>query len=195
MLFFLMALGEPAREKKVQKKIDESLIVRIGRDERDALEELYRLTERPLYSYVLAIVKNPHDTQDIVQETYLKIRSCAHLYRPQGKPMAWIFTIARNLALNFIRLNARQAQPGEGELENSPELSYIQDPVDRLVLESALRALKEQEREIIFLHLVSGLKHREVAALLGLPLSTVLSGYNRALKKMRAYLEEGERRQ
>ena len=100
--------------KKSKKKIDESLIVRIGRDERDALEELYRLTERPLYSYVLAIVKNPHDTQDIVQETYLKIRSCAHLYRPQGKPMAWIFTIARNLALNFIRLNARQTQPGGG---------------------------------------------------------------------------------
>ena len=47
----------------------------------------------------------------------------------------------------------------------------------------------------MFLHLVSGLKHREIAALLQLPLSTVLSGYNRALKKMKAYLEEGEKRQ
>ena len=64
MLFFMMAVGEPLREKKVRKKIDESLITRIGRDDRDALEELYRLTERPLYSYVLAIVKNPCDTQD-----------------------------------------------------------------------------------------------------------------------------------
>ena len=48
MLFFMMAVGEPLREKKVRKKIDESLITRIGRDDRDALEELYRLTERPL---------------------------------------------------------------------------------------------------------------------------------------------------
>lgn len=191
----MMAVGEPLRDKKVRKKIDESLIVRIGRDERDALEELYRLTERPLYSYVLAILKNPYDTQDVVQETYLKIRACAHLYRPQGKPMAWIFTIARNLALNFIRLSSRQTQPEVGQMENSIELSYIQDPVDRLVLESAFRILKEQEREIVFLHLVSGLKHREIAALLQLPLSTVLSGYNRALKKMKAYLEEGEKRQ
>ena len=183
-------MGEPLREKKVRKKIDESLITRIGRDDRDALEELYRLTERPLYSYVLAIVKNPCDTQDIVQETYLKIRACAHLYRPQGKPMAWIFTIARNLSLNYIRLNSRQIQPEEGEMENSIELSYVQDPVDRLVLESALRLLREQEREIIFLHLVAGLKHREIAGLLHLPLSTVLSGYRRALTKMKSYLEE-----
>ena len=109
--------------------------------------------------------------------------------------MAWIFTIARNLSLNYIRVNSRQIQPEEGEMENSVELSYIQDPVDRLVLESALRLLREQEREIIFLHLVSGLKHREIAGLLNLPLSTVLSGYHRALKKMKSYLEEGVRRQ
>ena len=55
----MMAVGEPLREKRVRTKIDENLITRIGRDDRDALEELYRLTERTLYSYVLAIVKNP----------------------------------------------------------------------------------------------------------------------------------------
>ena len=80
-------------------------------------------------------------------------------------------------------------------MENSIELSYVQDPVDRLVLESALRLLREQEREIIFLHLVAGLKHRAIAGLLHLPLSTVLSGYRRALTKMKSYLEEGEKRQ
>ena len=50
----MMAVGEPLREKRVRTKIDENLITRIGRDDRDALEELYRLTERTLYSYVLA---------------------------------------------------------------------------------------------------------------------------------------------
>lgn len=55
MLFFMMAVGEPLREKRVRTKIDENLITRIGRDDRDALEELYRLTERTLYLSLIHI--------------------------------------------------------------------------------------------------------------------------------------------
>ena len=61
-------------------------------------------------------------------------------------------------------------------------------------MQQALAALGEEERRIILLHAVTGLKHREIAALLELPLSTVLSKYNRALKKMRAYLEGDDAR-
>ena len=93
MIFFMVTGGEP--EVSIQRlNIDEDLIVRIDRDDRSALEEFYTLTERTLYSYVLAIVKNPYDTQDIVQDTYLKVRASAHLYQKQGKPLAWLFTFA-----------------------------------------------------------------------------------------------------
>ena len=61
-------------------------------------------------------------------------------------------------------------------------------------MQQALATLGEEERRIILLHAVTGLKHREIAALLELPLSTVLSKYNRALKKMRAYLEGDDAR-
>lgn len=80
MIFFMVVGGEP--ETHIQRLIiDENLIVRIGQDDRSALEEFYTLTERALYSYVLAIVKNPYDTQDVVQDTYLKVRASAHLYQ------------------------------------------------------------------------------------------------------------------
>ena len=174
---------------------EENIVRRMIDGDMEAFGTLMERYEKPALRAAWLISGNAADSEDIVQETYLKIRACAHLYRPQGKPMAWIFTIARNLSLNYIRLNSRQIQPEEGEMENSIELSYVQDPVDRLVLESALRLLREQEREIIFLHLVAGLKHREIAGLLHLPLSTVLSGYRRALTKMKSYLEEGEKRQ
>lgn len=191
MLFFMVVGEAPERKKPVQAKIDENLILRIGQDDRDALEELYCLTERSLYSYVLAMVRNPYDTQDIVQDTYLKIRAAAHLYEPQGKPMAWIFTIARNLSMNQLNAGKRQIYPEEGQMENDLQYSYIEDPTDRLVLEAAFKILKEQERQIIFLHLVAGMKHREIARLLHQPLSTVLSCYNRALKKLRVHMSEG----
>ena len=76
-------------------------------------------------------------------------------------------------------------------MEDDIRLSYVSDPTDRLVLEAALKALNEEERRVVLLHAVSGLKHREIAQDLGEPLSTVLSRYHRALKKLKRYLTEG----
>ena len=63
------------------------------------------------------------------------------------------------------------------------------DADERTLLQQALASLADEERRIVLLHAVTGMKHREIAALLELPLPTVLSKYHRALKKMRAYLE------
>ena len=63
------------------------------------------------------------------------------------------------------------------------------DTDERILLQHALASLADGERRIVLLHAVTGLKHREIAALLELSLPTVLSKYHRALKKMRAYVE------
>ena len=111
----------------------------------------------------------------------------------QGKPLAWLFTITRNLCRDLQRSRTRDGQAPE-DLENDARFSYVSDPTDRLVLEAALKALGDEERQVVLLHAVSGLKHREIAQDLGLPLSTVLSRYNRALKKLKRHLtEEGVR--
>ena len=57
-----------------------------------------------------------------------------------------------------------------------------------MILETALKTLGEEERQIVMLHAVSGLKHREIAALLGLSLPTTLSRYHRALAKLQKQL-------
>ena len=191
MIFFMVTGGEP-EVSILRLNIDEDLIVRIGRDDRSALEEFYTLTERTMYSYVLAIVKNPYDTQDIVQDTYLKVRASAHLYQKQGKPLAWLFTIARNLAMDLFRRNSRFLSEEAFEMDDTMEYSYVTEMTDRLVLETAMNILTERERQILLLHLVAGIRHREIAANLGLPLSTVLSCYQRTLKKLKRYLEGKE---
>ena len=63
---------------------------------------------------------------------------------------------------------------------------------DRHVLSIALQVLKDDERRVLFLHVITGLKHREIAALLQIPLPTVLSKYHRALKKLKLMLEGDE---
>ena len=106
--------------------------------------------------------------------------------------MAWLFTIARNLAMDLFRRNSRFLSEEAFEMEDTMEYSYVTEITDRLVLETAMNILTERERQILLLHLVGGIRHREIAANLGLPLSTVLSCYQRTLKKLRRYLEGKE---
>ncbi|MBO8463065.1 MAG: RNA polymerase sigma factor [Firmicutes bacterium] len=175
-------------------KLDENLIVRIAKDDMLALEELYRLTDQTVYAFILSILKNPHDAQDVMQDTYVKIRTSAHLYKKQGKPLAWIFTIARNLCLMKLRTAGKTSDTSLDELEDSHYFASLDQnhAEDRMVLKAALEILSEEDRQIVILHAVSGLKHHEISKSLGIPLSTVLSKYNRSLKKLKKYLIEKE---
>lgn len=168
----------------------EDLIERIGQDDPDAFARFYRETERALYAYALSVTKHHEDALDVMQDTYLKVRASAHLYKPQGKPMAWVFTIAKNLARDRFRQQARVANLEDG-MEDDLRFSYVHDATDRIVLQKVLVTLSEEEREIVLLHAVQGYKHREIAEALDLPLNTVLSKYRRALGKLRTELTKG----
>ena len=95
---FCAVQGAPAAPAAQTPPFSEELIARIGRGDREALRELYEKTARAVYAFALAQLRDPEGAQDVMQDTFLKIRAAAHLYRPMGKPMAWLFTIARNLA-------------------------------------------------------------------------------------------------
>jgi len=178
-------------KKRLNIKINDNLFEQIAQGNMDALETLYSSTERTLYAYLLSLTKDHNLAVDLLQETYIKVMGAAHLYQPQGKPMAWIFSIAKNLFLDELRKRNREVVVGETEAFDKINLSYEMHPENRLVLEAALAELAETERSIILLFSVSGLKHREIASLLNLNISTVLSKYHRGLKKLRTFLEEG----
>ncbi|MEG1104846.1 MAG: RNA polymerase sigma factor [Oscillospiraceae bacterium] len=188
-MFFFMVIDDkaPSHNKIHQAEINEQLFVKIGENDSDALAELYRITHRAVYALVLSILKNPDLTQDVVQDTYIKIRSAAHLYQPQGKPLAWIFTIAKNMAFSAMRQNGSGISDEELP-ENDLRYSCVSDPTDRLVLSAALTILQEEERQVVILHAVSGVTFIEMAKAFDMPISTVLSRYHRALKKLKNYL-------
>jgi len=186
----VMDQPDPTKHKYKEIKIEESIFKKIAENDMAAFEKLYHLTERSVYAYALSILKNHEDAMDVLQETYLKIRGAAHLYKPMGKPMAWIFTIARNLAMSKLRLRNKTENMQVEDMENDLSFSYVSDNEDKLILQAALSILNIEEREIILLHAISGFKHREIANSLGLPLATVLSKYQRGLGKLRKHLKE-----
>lgn len=179
--------------KKVNKDLStDELLIRIAEGDMEAFRNLYELTDKAVYGFALSILKNHHDAEDVMQDAYLRIRAAAHLYRPNGKPMAWIFTIVRNMVFMRIRSSKRFELSDYNEIENDIKFSNIMNNEDRLVLETAFKVLGEDERNIVMLHAITGLRHREIADIVEMPLATVLSKYNRALKKMKKFLSERE---
>ncbi len=172
---------------------DEKLLKQVGLGDKEAFHQLYLNTDKTIYSFILSILKNPQDAEEVMQETYLKVWISAASYQSQGKPLAWMFTIARNLCYMKFREQKRMADVGLDDLngEETGELCIpLENMTDAMVLRAALEILKEDERQIVLLHASAGLKHREIAEGLNLPLATVLSKYNRAMKKLKQYLRE-----
>jgi len=189
IIFTNINFEESTANHKKELSIEEDLFEKIGNDDMEAFGELYDQTEKVMYAYILTLVKNHDDTLDILQDTYLKIKSAAHLYKPMGKPLAWMFTIAKNLYFEKVRKNKRKVDMKDEYIENYMDISFVPDPEDKIVLETALKVISEEEREIVIMYAVGGMKHKEIAENMDLPLSTELSKYHRALKKLKVHLE------
>ncbi len=184
---------ETMKHSGSDREMLERLLERVALGDTKALGTLYGETRGAVYGLVLSILKNAHDAQDATQDTFVKIWEAAGSYRSMGSPMAWILTIARNLAKMRLRQSVRFSELTEAEWDAIPAEAPAVTAEDRAVLQGALTTLGEAERQIVLLHASSGLKHREIAALLEMPLPTVLSKYHRALKKMKLQLEGGNR--
>lgn len=174
------------------KEALERLLTAVAGGDREAFGRLYSRTRPAVYGLVLSYLKHADDAQDVTQDAFVRIWDSAPQYRPQGKPMAWMLTVARNLALMRLRERGKSQTLEEGEWSAIPASAPAVTPEDREVLQNALARLSGQERRVVILHAVAGLKHREIASVLQVPLATVLSQYHRALKKLKVHLEGEE---
>jgi len=163
-------------------------IAGIAAGDTSCLEALYHATRSAVYAFALSILKNSHDAEDVLQDCYLNIHAAASAYRSAGKPMAWILTITKNLCYQHLRRQKHLADLPQEDWE--PWLAHREGltPEDRAAIRQCMEGLADQERQIVVLHAVAGFRHREIGELLELPLSTVLSKYHRAIKKLREQL-------
>lgn len=183
---------EPAPAEERQEL--QQQLLRIAGGEREALAELYQHTRLAVYGLALSYLKNVQDAQDLTQDVYVQVWNCAEQYCPSGSPIGWLLTVCRNLCLMHLRREKKNAALSEEEWNAIPVQECGLDADERALLQHALAVIGEEERRIVMLHAVTGMKHREIAALLEMPLATVLSKYHRALKKMRIFLEGDDAR-
>ena len=190
MLSMLTTMEYTATDKS---KLTE-LLAAIAAGEREALAELYSRTRAAVYGMALSYLHSAHDAQDLTQDVFVRVWECAGQYRPTGSPMGWLLAVCRNLCLMHLRSHSRRSELSEAEWDAIPAEETGLSAEERVLLQHALGELPDEERRIVLLHAVTGLKHREIAAVLELPLATVLSKYHRALKKMRSFLKGDDAR-
>ena len=164
------------------KNMDEC-IKKIANGDMTALKRLYDVLRVPIYKFALSIVKSPMLAEDIAQETFLRIMANIQVYRPKGKPRAWIFSIVHNLAISELRKKTKFVDIEEAY--NLSDTSVDFSVSEGLVL---LDSLNPDEKEIVCLHILADLKHYDIAKILNMPYEQVRWKYAYSLKKLKKYL-------
>jgi RNA polymerase sigma-70 factor (ECF subfamily) len=156
-----------------------------------------------LYRMALKLTRHPDEASELVQETYLKALRHARNFEEKGKGIrAWLFTILHNTFYSDMRRRKRSATPVD-EFYDAASDDRIPDeapPVWNLAsldwehvddrLKKAIDDLSEEHREVLLLWGVEGMKYREIATILAVPIGTVMSRLHRARKILADSLED-----
>lgn len=182
---------------------DSDLVATAARGADRCFEELVRRYQRPISAYVYRMVGNYESALDLTQEIFIKVYSSLRRYRAEFKFSTWIYKIAHNSAIDHLRRNATREQSlligHEGEQFELPlecgRLSPEQESERkerRGEIESVVRALPANYRELIILRHSQDLSYEEIVDVTGLPLGTVKNRLFRAREMMRQqFLKKG----
>jgi RNA polymerase sigma-70 factor (ECF subfamily) len=158
----------------------------------DHLFDRYRESMRKLY--VQRTGGNVDDADDLIQDTFLKVYLNLQRYDPAYTFGQWIYTIARNTFIDYLRkrqdnIPLESVQRGQSTLP-TPEQSVI-DSQQRAQLESFLERMKPRYRRLIELRFFRDFSYEEIAAELGIPLGTVKTQIHRAREQMCKFIDDG----
>lgn len=175
---------------------DEQLMARIQAQDDAALATLYRRHTPLLRTVIARVVHNEHDVDDLLQEVFLELWNRAdHYDEGKGKALGWIVTLARRRAIDRIRRRQAYARAEERlrlETEHEPQQTRHQgveedvNASDRAeIFRKLLATLPEAQREALHLAYFRGLSQREIAAKTGIPLGTIKTRLELAVRKIR----------
>lgn len=179
---------------------DAELVARAMAGSEAAYGEIVRRYERPLFSLILRLVRDPSQAEDLAQDVFVKAIRALASYDPSRKFSSWLFKIAHNTTIDHLRRRGLDTEPLEvpGD-DEAGELGVIRSLADTSIagpaaelerrelggaLDRAVGALRPEYREVMLLRFRENLAYEEIAEITGLPLGTVKTHIHRARKEM-----------
>ena len=190
-----LAVFTPSDSSEVSP--DAVLVRRLLQRDVNAFEELYDRHSRLVYALVLRILQQATTAEEVVQDVFLQLwRNTAQYNGSRGPFVPWLLTIARNRALDQLRLKSERQRRREDQTDELPPVVAIPDFEGSLDekrratrVRELMNSLNPQQRKAIELAYFEGLSHSEIANALKEPLGTVKSWIRNGLLRLKEGLQ------
>ena len=181
----------------VDVSLDATLARRLLQKDVEAFEQLYERHSRIVYALALRILRQGSTAEEVVQDVFMQVwRNARHYDEQRGPFIPWLMTLARNRALDRLRLKSERQRRQEAQTEEFPpvlEIPQFEQNLDEKRRAERVRALMAslhpQQKKAIELAFFEGLSHSEIAAALKEPLGTVKSWIRNGLLRLKEGLQ------
>ena len=175
---------------------EESLVRRAQQQDKEAFAQLYEVNFNKIYRYVVIRIGNKTEAEDVAQQVFLNALRSISSFKWKGAPFsAWLFRIAHNLVVDYIRKESKRATtPLDESLASSDDnpqlMSEHRLDIEQLI--SATKRLTEAQREVISLRFAGELPVAQVAKVMGKSQGAVKALQHSAIVALRKTLSVGE---
>jgi RNA polymerase sigma-70 factor (ECF subfamily) len=181
--------GDDSAPSGVQPDFD-SLVMKMARNEPGAFDTLFRLFYWRVYRTAVAVIRDPAQAEEVVQEAFIEVWRAAGQFDPgKGTASAWMLTIARRRAIDRVRSAAADARRDHGDRRVHASWDNVSEAVqaiiDREQLACCLDELTGPQRQAIILAFYGGHTYAEVATILGIAVGTAKSRIRAGLAVLR----------
>lgn len=159
-----------------------------------AFETLVDLYQRRLYWHIRRIVISHDDTDDVLQETFIKIFRSIENFRGESSLFSWLYRIATNQALDFLkrRANERNCSIEDVQYDRCSHLeadAYFEGDEIQLKFQKAIASLPEKQQLVFNMKYFQELKYEEISEILETSVGALKASYHHAVQKIKSYLE------
>lgn len=159
----------------------------------EAFQKLLLAYQKPLYSHIRNIVLNHDDTDDVLQNTFVKVFQHLKNFKGESKLFSWMYRIATNEALTFLNQKARKNGISSETLQNRTIDNlkadvYFDGNEIQIKLHKAIASLPEKQQLIFKMKYFEELKYEEISAILGTTVGALKASYHHAVKKIESQL-------
>lgn len=193
-------MAKKLKSKKVKKSevdSDEQLVVKVTSGDKELYAELVQRYQAKLVRYVTNILNgNDAAAQDVVQETFIKAFVNLRSFKVDRKFSSWIYRIAHNEAMNYIKKHKREVQHDDEEWEGKlvDERPTQVDDVEKMFnnnsVKKSLAKLDLKYREPLMLYIYYGNSYEEISEILKMPRATVGVRISRAKDRLKVILKQ-----
>ena len=170
---------------------DQILVEQCLNGQQQAQQDLYQKYVQAMYNVAVRMVNHSEDAEDIIQEVFVKVFRNLHTFQGESTLGAWIKRITVNTTLNFIRKEKRNKEVDLAEGTDIPEIIEEIDAAKYSMaqIHHAIKQLPERCRVVLSLFLIEGYQHQEIAAILGITVSTSKTQYRRGRQLLQEILK------